>query len=120
MLVEGSKLKQLRLDKDISLADAAKILCLKTKYLNELENDNLHAFLPEVYVTGYKRLYINFLNYATDVNEDSSGLNSINKNLSPENKIKAIVQDEKLERIYLVLFSITGILASFLLFYLIG
>ncbi len=120
MLVEGWKLKKLRQDKNISLSEAAKILCLKTKYLHELENDNLSAFLPEVYVTGYKRLYIKFLNYTSDITEDSFYLNSINNSLMPENKIKAIVNDKKLERIYSALFAITGISASCLLFYIIG
>lgn len=57
MINIGKELKELRLQKGLSLKEISEITKINTKYLELLEENNFH-FLPEVYVRGFLKNYI--------------------------------------------------------------
>ncbi|MCF8463162.1 MAG: helix-turn-helix domain-containing protein [Rickettsiaceae bacterium] len=113
MHINGAELRKMREDKGITLHDAAKTIYLKSKYLHELENDNLEAYLPEVYVIGYKRSYIEFLDCTQDINVAT---NPPMKDAKLENEMRPITTNKSLERLFLLLLSLLGIFVSSLLY----
>lgn len=57
MLNIGKELKELRLQKGLTLKEISEITKINIKYLELIEENNFH-FLPEVYVRGFLKNYV--------------------------------------------------------------
>src|SRR5438067_2252609 len=57
----GETLRQARLDKGVSLADAARETRIRRGYLEALEAEDAAALLPAVYTRGFLRTYAEYL-----------------------------------------------------------
>lgn len=57
----GAVLKQIRELKSISLDELAKITCIRSTYLEAIENENFKKFTSEIYLKGYLICYVEAL-----------------------------------------------------------
>src|ERR1051326_195841 len=57
----GETLRQARLDKGVSLADAARETRIRRSYLEALEAEDLQALPPVVYTRGFLKTYAEYL-----------------------------------------------------------
>jgi cytoskeleton protein RodZ len=57
----GQKLQEARKKRGLSIKDASDYLKIKVDFLNNFENDRFDFNLPEVYMYGFLKLYVNYL-----------------------------------------------------------
>ncbi|MDP7615549.1 MAG: helix-turn-helix domain-containing protein, partial [SAR324 cluster bacterium] len=58
----GAVLKQIRELKSITLDELAKITCIRSTYLEAIEEENFKKFTSEIYLKGYLICYIEAMN----------------------------------------------------------
>lgn len=90
-LTLGEKLKKLRSERRISLAEVYKSTKIQVKYLEYLEDGEYDKLPAKVYVKGFLRSYANFLgvseSYLIKLYEREQGIQENIKNTSQEEKI---------------------------------
>jgi cytoskeletal protein RodZ len=90
-LTLGEKLKKLRSEGRISLAEASKSTKIQIKYLEYLESGEYEKLPAKVYVKGFLRSYANFLgiseSYLIKLYEREQGIRENIKNTSQEKKL---------------------------------
>ncbi len=62
----GAVLKQIRELKSISLDELAKITCIRSTYLEAIEEENFNKFTSEIYLKGYLICYVEALKLDPD------------------------------------------------------
>jgi cytoskeleton protein RodZ len=90
-LTLGEKLKKLRSEGRISLAEVSKSTKIQVKYLEYLENGEYEKLPAKVYVKGFLRSYANYLgvseSYLIKLYEREQGIQENIKNTSQDEKI---------------------------------
>ena len=62
----GAVLKQIRELKSITLDELAKITCIRSTYLEAIEDENFQRFTSQIYLKGYLICYVEAMNLPTE------------------------------------------------------
>ena len=62
----GAVLKQIRELKSITLDELAKITCIRSTYLEAIEDEIFHKFPSEIYLKGYLICYVEAMNLSVE------------------------------------------------------
>ncbi|TAK95502.1 helix-turn-helix domain-containing protein [Patescibacteria group bacterium] len=66
-LTLGEKLRKLRSERRISLAEVSRVTKIQVKYLEHLENGDFNKLPADVYIKGFLRSYANFLGVSEEL-----------------------------------------------------